>query len=177
MWRAILEFLGLGKDTVLFEEAFAMRLVRLLQVPVQEHPFVIASKSDERRRPRPHYLASIEVSGLPASATCGELVSGSIALENRGVTAWKHATGSGGQVRVGIQLLDSDGRLATKDFARAQLPADVQPNGRARFDVTFTAPGVPGRYRFKFDLVAEGVTWFEPVGTRTVNVPIEIVKS
>ena len=61
-------------------------------------------------------------------------------------------------------------------MARAQLPADVQPNGRARFDVTFTAPGVPGRYRFKFDLVAEGVTWFEPVGTRTVSVPIEIVK-
>src|SRR5687767_1148509 len=45
MGRAALEFAGLGKDSILFEEAFAMRLVRLFQQPVEEHPFVLASKT------------------------------------------------------------------------------------------------------------------------------------
>jgi len=176
MWRALLELLGRGKDTALFEEAFAMRLVRLLQVPVQEHPFVIASKSAERRRARPQYLASLEVSGLPPSAKCGEVLTASIAVANRGATMWRHASSGGVQVRVGIQLLDHDGRLTTKDFARAELPHDLTPEGRASFAVSFAAPSAPGQYRVKFDLVAEGVTWFEPVGTKTVSVPVEILE-
>jgi ubiquinone/menaquinone biosynthesis C-methylase UbiE len=60
MWRAAREFAGAGKQDALFEEAFAMRLVRLLQVPVVEHPFIIAAKSAERRRPRQVYRASID---------------------------------------------------------------------------------------------------------------------
>ena len=36
---------GAGKPSVLFEEAFAMRLVRLFQRPVEEHPFILATKS------------------------------------------------------------------------------------------------------------------------------------
>ena len=34
MWRAALELVGAGKKSILFEEAFAMRLVRLFQRPV-----------------------------------------------------------------------------------------------------------------------------------------------
>ena len=44
MWRAMLEFAGAGKKSVLFEEAFAMRLVRLFQQPVEEHPFILAAQ-------------------------------------------------------------------------------------------------------------------------------------
>src|SRR5258708_32763770 len=44
MLRALLEFVGAGKKSALFEEAFAMRLVRLFQRPVEEHPFILASK-------------------------------------------------------------------------------------------------------------------------------------
>ena len=52
MWRAVLEFAGAGKRSVLFEEAFAMRLVRLFQQPVEEHPFILACKGDEPSRLR-----------------------------------------------------------------------------------------------------------------------------
>jgi hypothetical protein len=66
MMRATLEFIGAGKQSVLFEEAFAMRLVRLLQVPVEEHPFIIATKSERRRTYPATHRAAIAVDALPA---------------------------------------------------------------------------------------------------------------
>ena len=41
----------------------------------------------------------------------------------------------------------------------------------------FTAPAQPGAYGLKFDLVAEGVTWFGPRGTRVEVRPLQVVES
>ena len=32
-----------------------------------------------------------------------------------------------------------------------------------------TAPDKPGRYRLKFDLVSEGIDWFEACGSETTE--------
>jgi hypothetical protein len=166
MWRAALELAGFGKKTVLFEEAFAMRLVRLLQVPVEEHPFILAAKSSERRRPKPAYTATVTLQSLPPALGPAARAAAVVALTNTGNVTWRRRAGGGvGHVRAGIQLLDGDSRMLDRDFARAELPADVGPGESATVTIPFAAPVPPGEYELKVDLVAEGVTWFEPGGS------------
>ena len=170
MWRAALEFVGAGKQSVLFEEAFAMRLVRLLQQPVEEHPFFLAAKYERPKDRRATYRAAIHPGPVPATVRAGESIDVSVTIENRGRTAWpaQSQTGSG-HVRLGVQLLDASGRVIARDFARADLGADVAPSASQSLRATFAAPSEPGAYQIKFDMVAEGVTWFEPTGS-----PIEV---
>ena len=35
--------------------------------------------------------------------------------------------------------------------------------------ITVKAPETPGRYRLKFDLVSEGIDWFEQTGSPTTT--------
>ena len=70
-------------------------------------------------------------------------------------------------VRLGAQLCDQGGAVINRDFARAWLPENLAP-GR-KLDVPIEIPSLerPGRYVLKFDLVNEGVDWFEHCGSPT----------
>jgi hypothetical protein len=72
-------------------------------------------------------------------------------------------------VRLGAQLCAADGRLVDRDFQRAWLPASLPPGGHARVPITITAPEARGRYGLKFDLVSEGIDWFEACGSPTTT--------
>jgi SAM-dependent methyltransferase len=177
MTRAMLEFVGAGKQSMLFEEAYAMRLVRLLQVPVEEHPFFIAAKSDQRRTYPSTYRATIAIDTLPERAQPRETVPVAVTVTNVGTALWRArftAETGAHQVRLGLQLLDTASRVIDKDFARMDLDRDVGPGESCRVSGTFIAPVVPGEYGLKVDLVAEGVTWFEPVGTAAGIRPLRV---
>jgi hypothetical protein len=79
------------------------------------------------------------------------------------------ATASYGRrlVRLGAQLCTADGSLINRDFARAWLPGNLA--GGQSADVSVLLPGVEerGRYTVKFDLVSEGIDWFERCGSAT----------
>jgi hypothetical protein len=70
-------------------------------------------------------------------------------------------------VRLGAQLCAEDGTLIERDFARARLPHAL--NGGAEEQIVIELPPLPkaGRYALKFDLVYEGVDWFEKCGSPT----------
>ncbi len=72
-------------------------------------------------------------------------------------------------VRLGAQLCSADGTLLDRDFARAWLPGNLEPGAEARVPIEFNAPATPGRYRLKFDLVSEGIDWFEACGSPTTT--------
>ena len=72
-------------------------------------------------------------------------------------------------VRLGAQLIDDKGTLINLDHARAWLPGDLGPGRSADVRIEVTAPEKPGRYALKFDLVAEGVDWFESCGSPTIT--------
>jgi hypothetical protein len=72
-------------------------------------------------------------------------------------------------VRLGAQLCEADGRLIDRDYARAWLPATLQPGARASVPIDIKAPATPGRYTLKFDLVSEGIDWFEACGSPTTT--------
>ena len=70
-------------------------------------------------------------------------------------------------VRLGAQLCGADGTLINRDYERAWLPGTLPGGATAQVPLTFTAPDRPGRYTLKFDLVAEGIDWFEACGSPT----------
>ena len=174
MWRAMLEFAGAGKHSVLFEEAFAIKLVRLFQQPVEEHPFILACKGDEPSRLRSTFRAALEITALPAEAHRGETVVAAVTVTNTGTATWRARPDGSGHVRLGIQLLDSELRVIGRDFARCDLDADVTPGESRIVRATFNAPAAAGDYGLKFDLVVEGVTWFEPAGTKVAVRPFKV---
>jgi Radical SAM superfamily len=68
-------------------------------------------------------------------------------------------------VRLGAQLCAPDGTLINRDYERAWLPSDLEPGATIEVPITVTAPDAPGHYRLKFDLVSEGIDWFENSGS------------
>jgi MoaA/NifB/PqqE/SkfB family radical SAM enzyme len=68
-------------------------------------------------------------------------------------------------VRLGAQLLDGQGQLINRDYARAWLPGDIPGGSSADVRIAVAAPPQPGRYTLKFDLVSEGIDWFEACGS------------
>jgi hypothetical protein len=72
-------------------------------------------------------------------------------------------------VRLGAQLCTADGTLIERDYARAWLPHDVEAGGEADVRIEIPAPEAPGRYSVKFDLVSEGIDWFERCGSTTTT--------
>ena len=72
-------------------------------------------------------------------------------------------------VRLGAQLCDESGALINRDFARAWLPQPLEPGARANVPITIPALERPGRYQLKFDLVSEGIDWFEQCGSETTT--------
>ena len=70
-------------------------------------------------------------------------------------------------VRLGAQLTAPDGTLLNRDYARAWLPGDLAPGAQTKVQIELPVPASPGRYGLKFDLVSEGVDWFEACGSPT----------
>ena len=71
-------------------------------------------------------------------------------------------------------IVVGNGTVIERDYARAWLPADVPPGGTADVRIEIPAPEQPGRYGLKFDLVSEGIDWFESCGSRTTTMPLVV---
>jgi hypothetical protein len=163
----VVELLGAGKQTALFEEAFAIGLVRMLRQVVDHHPVIVASKSAIVARSRVIWAARIDLGEIARRARAGQPFHTTAVLTNTGSTTWRNATASGaGHVSLGIQLLAADGRLVDRDYQRVPLPAPVEPGEQTTVTFDCRLPDEPGDWQLKFDLVAEGVTWFETAGSQ-----------
>jgi MoaA/NifB/PqqE/SkfB family radical SAM enzyme len=77
-------------------------------------------------------------------------------------------------VRLGAQLCGPDGALLERDYHRAPLPSTLEAGAAADVPITIRAPEAPGRYLLKFDLVSEGIDWFEKCGSPTTTKPLVV---
>ena len=174
MWRALLEVTGLGKKDVLFEEAFAIRLLRELQPVIEAHPIVTAHVAPVVHKQAAHDAATVQLVAPPPQARAGADLTLHVHLANAGTTRWE--TGSDvGQVRLGVQLLDADGAVVNRDHSRHELPGPIEPGGRCELRPRVPVPETAGVYRLKLDLVREGVRWFEQAGSETVVHRLEVM--
>lgn len=100
-----------------------------------------------------------------------------LAARNAGNTLWLAAERrEGGHVALGAHLLDAAGRVLEPDFLRAPLPRDVAPGESVGIAAVVVAPVTPGRYILELDLVDEGIAWFGPRGSATLQLPVEVVE-
>jgi SAM-dependent methyltransferase len=166
--RAIGELFGLSKQGRLFEEAYGITLVRVLRGAIEAHPIIVAAKGDSPSR-RQVYAADIVAEAGADRAAAGGAAAFRLRVHNRGTTTWRVAgSDEPGHVMLGVQLLDVQQRLAARDHFRVALPSTVPPARDAMLAFECPMPAEAGTYHLKFDLVAEGVTWFEPAGSQAL---------
>jgi hypothetical protein len=102
----------------------------------------------------------------------GEDAHVSLTISNVGDAHWLNTNSEiFGIVRLGAHLYDGAGRLLNVDHFRADLPRPVAPGEQVQMSVSVPLPS-SGLYRIGFDLVAEGVTWFENQGSEPVVVSV-----
>jgi Radical SAM superfamily/Iron-sulfur cluster-binding domain len=78
-------------------------------------------------------------------------------------------------VRLGAQLCGPDGTLINRDFARGLLTDALPAGGTTDIVVQLPAINTPGKYALKFDMVCEGVDWFERCGSPTTIKPLRVL--
>lgn len=119
-------------------------------------------------------LARIDVRtllpGLPLIARVGRTLDVTTRVHNLSARPFPaRATYGRRLVRLGAQLRRSDGALINRDFARSDLPGTIGAGRSAKVTVRFPAIEEPGRFSIKFDMVYEGVDWFERCGSETTT--------
>ena len=166
--RAVLELTGRRKEGLLLEDALSMTSTRILMRHLQEQSVVVAGKGTPPSGSR-EYRAAINL-GSPAPQTHGGLVTLTLRIRNVGNVTWS-PTAAKGAVQVGGQVLDGAKRLTDRDYCRIPLPHDIEPGRDCVVRVEVKAPQAGGRH-LKFDLVAEGITWFEQEGSDPLVIAI-----
>ena len=108
------------------------------------------------------------IPGLPVVGRPGRPISLITTVRNASTRPFPAQASYGRRlVRLGAQLCRRDGQVVNRDFERAWLPSTLQPGATVQVPMTITAPAKPGRYALKFDLVSEGIDWFEACGSPT----------
>jgi len=117
------------------------------------------------------WLAS--ATGAPLKAKAGEPLEIRTRVTNLSTRPFPAQASYGRRlVRLGAQLCAEDGTLIDRDYERAWLPSHLQAGATMDIPITVKAPDRPGRYLLKFDLVSEGIDWFEKSGSPTTLKPL-----
>jgi hypothetical protein len=87
-------------------------------------------------------------------------------ITNTGSVTWK-ARGRrfGGQVTFGLKVCDTRDEVLREDLGRTALPHDVAPGEEIQIETTVAGLLPVGQYALRYDMVVEGVTWFEFQGS------------
>ena len=172
LYRAVLELFGLRKTDLLFEEAFAIRLLRELQPVIEQHPVITAHCSPFTKPLRaPIDAAKVEVVQMPEAVLSGKTLHAVVRVTNAGTTTWNDSGGD--EVRLGVQLLTSDAVMIDRNHARHSLPT-LLPGGQCEIALEIPSPTGSGSYSIRIDVVREGVRWFEMTGSRPATCAITV---
>jgi hypothetical protein len=114
---------------------------------------------------------------VSATVRAGQSFTDRLRITNAGTVTWK-ARGRrfGGQVTCGLKVCDLQGAILREDLGRTPLPHDVAP-GEA-VDIESSVVGVlpSGQYVLRYDMVVEGVTWFEFQGSPCVRRVLHVIE-
>ena len=126
--------------------------------------------------PRARIEVSGQIPGLPLIARAGRPVTIRTKVRNLSTRPFPAGASYGRRlVRVGAQLCARDGSLVNRDYERAWLPETLRPDASMNVAMTLTAPRQKGRYHLKFDLVSEGIDWFEACGSETTTKTLVVI--
>jgi hypothetical protein len=116
------------------------------------------------------------VPGLPLIGARGRPLTVRARVHNLSDRAFPNSGAQGRRlVRLGAQLCTADGSLIDLNFARADLPRPLEGGATTDIAVKLGRLPEPGRYVLKFDMVSEGVEWFEKCGSPTTQQPLLVL--
>ena len=94
-----------------------------------------------------------------------------VRVRNEGIFA---VSGNGRfPLSVGVRLLDENGDVVDADWVHTPLPCSLSP-GQETIVVVPLPQVAPGRWQLRFDLVQEGVAWFEDRGAPVIGLPLRV---
>ncbi|MBC7233440.1 MAG: hypothetical protein H5T68_09415 [Chloroflexi bacterium] len=96
----------------------------------------------------------------------------SMSIRNNGNWTWPY-TGSN-RVRLSYHWLDSTGKTVIWDGLRTALPYDLRPGQQVELSARCKAPSAPGTYTLVWDMVEEGITWFEWRGSPLLSLQVNV---
>ncbi|MBN1296975.1 radical SAM protein, partial [bacterium] len=92
-----------------------------------------------------------------------------VRVENSAGMPWYDRTATGRRlVRLGAQLYNRRRELINRDYARAFLSRTLKEGEGIDIDLALPPVAEPGMYWLKFDMVSEGIDWFENAGSPVV---------
>ncbi len=173
----MLELLGLGKQDVLVEETLSMQLVRLLRGAMADHPVIVAAKRRPAQDPGEARRAEIQILAAPSRVTAGQSADRAVAHSQHRGGRVAHRPARRRHRRFGWAFSCSPptSGCSIGTFYRHDLAGPVAPGQTIDVDLACPVPDARGPHYLKFDLVEEGVTWFEPQGSAIARHAIEVI--
>jgi len=111
------------------------------------------------------YSAAIAAAGFPSEVPSGERMDVLVRATNESPGPWVFTSDKKRGVKLGVKLLEA-GNAGWVDYDRhGHMDRTVGPGETLELDVAIWAPGTPGEYELKLDMVDEHVTWFEDQGS------------
>ncbi|HTK98737.1 MAG TPA: hypothetical protein VL379_11965, partial [Pseudomonadales bacterium] len=152
------------------------RYAERLRVFVHGHQTFFLRKGGQAirdSREREGLKGEIAVRLVQATIERAQPIRGTAMVQNVGSVRWLPGSTSHGGVNLGVHLRRRDGQPIALDFARIAIDGTTPP-GDTRTVEFAVAPPQPGEYLLEFDLVSEGVGWFEMNGSPTVTVSVTV---
>jgi len=156
------------------DQALSRMWDETVRLSPREHARFVLDKGDEppldtllpANRLTGRLSAQITATRVSDTVRAGRSFTDRLRIVNAGSVTWK-ARGRrfGGQVTCGLKVCTLDGEVLREDLGRTSLPRDMQPGEEVELDVTVDGVIPPGQYRLRYDMVVEGVTWFEFQGS------------
>lgn len=153
-------------------EAYGEKLRAFL---TSHQTFFLTRRGSARRdsRERDGLMGEIAIDLERSEVREGEPIRARATVHNVGTAVWLPGSTQVGGVNLGVHLRLGDGRPVNVDFARVVLDGETLPGGIQRIDFTLEPPP-RGNYLLEFDLVSEGVAWFEMNGSATATTKITV---
>ena len=117
---------------------------------------------------------TIEISKVNYQLKLNELLYFKLTISNTGSSRWLHKnTNDIGAVMLGAHLYDENDKLINLDYFRDRFEQDINPGQTIEKTISLTFDKT-GKYSLAFDLVSEGVCWFENVGSEPKSVRVTV---
>lgn len=124
-------------------------------------------------RDREGLRAEITIHLERSEVTSLDPIRGTAMVQNVGTSVWLPGATPVGGVNLGVHLRSQHSQPVNVDFARVLLDRRTRPGEERTIEFSFQAPP-PGDYVLEFDLVSEGIGWFEMNGSPTVTVRVAV---
>jgi hypothetical protein len=128
-----------------------------------------AKDSRERTGLKGEITVRLRRPSVPATET----IDGDATVQNVGSVVWLAGDTPVGGVNLGVHLRTREGSPLAVDFARVRLRGSTVPGEMQAVSFSLKPPD-PGEYLLEFDLVSEGIGWFEMNGSATVSVAVTV---